>query len=183
MSALEATQSKSASARLVQAAALVVTFGLLLTATRLAPAEAGVVGTVAGLGFLLLAGTLTSELIEALGIPHLTGYLLAGVLAGPDVLALIDRATLAQLGPVNTLALSLIALAGGAELHIELLRSTARSLATGEGSAFSGAGSSMVVFLRQRCWHGRRAVSKMPCSCFAQAHKQRRSLEGCCRAF
>jgi len=129
MSALEATQSKSASARLVQAAALVVTFGLLLTATRLAPAEAGVVGTVAGLGFLLLAGTLTSELIEALGIPHLTGYLLAGVLAGPDVLALIDRATLAQLGPVNTLALSLIALAGGAELHIELLRSTARSLA------------------------------------------------------
>lgn len=121
--------SKTFGTRMVQAAALVVVFGLLLTATRLAPAEAGVVGTVAGLGFLLLAGTLTSELIEVLGIPHLTGYLFAGILAGPDVLALIDRGTLAQLGPVNTLALSLIALAGGAELHVDLLRATARSLA------------------------------------------------------
>jgi Kef-type K+ transport system membrane component KefB len=128
MSATSAASSKTFGTRMVQAAALIVVFGLLLTATRLAPAEAGVVGTVAGLGFLLLAGTLTSELIELLGIPHLTGYLLAGVLAGPDVLALIDRATLAQLGPVNTLALSLIALAGGAELHIDLLRKTARSL-------------------------------------------------------
>ncbi len=120
--------SKTLGTRMVQAAALIVVFGLLLTATRLAPAEAGVVGTVAGLGFLLLAGTLTSELVELLGVPHLTGYLLAGVLAGPDVLALIDRATLAQLGPLNTLALSLIALAGGAELHIDLLRKTARSV-------------------------------------------------------
>ena len=119
---------KTAGTRVVQAAALVVVFGLLLTATRLAPNEAGIVGTVAGLGFLLLAGTLTSELIEVFGIPHLTGYLIAGMLAGPDALGLIDRPTLAQLGPLNTLALSLIALAGGAELHIELLRKTARSV-------------------------------------------------------
>ncbi len=129
MSESVAPAPKSLSTRMVQAAALVVIFGLVLLATRTAPSSRPVVDTIAGLGFLLLAGTLTSELLERFGIPHLTGYLLAGVLAGPNVFALIDGGTIGRLGPVNSLALSLIALAGGAELHVELVKRVWRSLA------------------------------------------------------
>jgi Kef-type K+ transport system membrane component KefB len=87
--------------------------------------------TIAAIGFLLLAGTLTSELIEPLGLPHLTGYLVAGVAAGPHVLRLVDEQTVKSLSPVNTLALALIALAGGAELEFSAMRRAARSLAWG----------------------------------------------------
>ena len=47
----------------------------------------------------------------------------------PHVLHLVDHQTVEQLSPVNTLALALIALAGGVELRIETLRSVAKSLA------------------------------------------------------
>lgn len=129
MSAGEVAGPKSITTRIVQAAALIVVFALLLLATRLAPDSHSVVGTVAGLGFLLLAGTLTSELMEVFGLPHVSGYMLAGLVAGPDVLALLDHPTLERLEPVNALALALIALAGGAELEVATLRSSARSIA------------------------------------------------------
>jgi len=114
--------------RVVQALALAVTFGLLFAATRLTPELEGRLGTVAGVGFLLLAGTLLSELLETIGLPHLSGYLLAGIIGGPHVLKLVDHHTVNHLSPVNTLALALIALAGGAELRMTMLRSVARSL-------------------------------------------------------
>lgn len=120
--------NKGAGVRLVQAAALVVVLGVLLLATQVAPETRSVVGTMAGLGVLLLAGTLTSELAEVVGLPHLSGYLLAGVVVGPHVLRLVDVDTVARLQPVNTFTLALIALAGGAELRIAMLRRTWRSL-------------------------------------------------------
>ena len=122
---------KTGGARLVQAAALIVIFGILLAATQLAPASRSVVGTVAGLGFLLLAGTLMSELVETIGLPHLSGYLMAGLIAGPHVLHLVDHDSVERLSVINALALALIAIAGGAELRLEQLRESARSLAWG----------------------------------------------------
>jgi len=85
-------------------------------------------GSIASVGFLLLAGTLASSLLELVGLPHLTGYLLAGALAGPHLLGLVDHQAVADLQPVNALALSLIALAGGAELRLDGLRRGLRSL-------------------------------------------------------
>jgi Kef-type K+ transport system membrane component KefB len=120
--------SKGLGTRLVQALALAVTFGLLFGATRLTPELQGELGTVAGVGFLLLAGTLMSELLETIGLPHLSGYLLAGIVGGPDLLKLVDHHTVDQLSPVNTLALSLISLAGGVELKLSTLRQVAKSL-------------------------------------------------------
>ncbi|HEX5100085.1 MAG TPA: sodium:proton exchanger [Polyangiaceae bacterium] len=114
--------------RLIQAVALAVTFGLLYSATKLAPQLEGELGTVAGVGFLLLAGTLLSELLETIGLPHLSGYLLAGIIGGPDVLHLVDHHTVSALTPVNTLAIAMIALAGGAELRMSTIRGVAKSL-------------------------------------------------------
>jgi Kef-type K+ transport system membrane component KefB len=114
--------------RVAQAAALLVVFGVMFLASRAVPEGEGVSGIITGVGFLLLAGMLASELLEIIGLPHLTGYLLAGAVAGPQVLHLVDHHTVERLAPANTLALSLIALAGGAELRIDLLKKVLRSL-------------------------------------------------------
>ena len=45
---------------------------------RLAPEPPATFEVVTAVGFLLLAATLTSELLENIGLPHLTGYLAAG---------------------------------------------------------------------------------------------------------
>lgn len=120
---------KTLATRAIQLASLLVTFGVLYGVTKVAPELESHLGTVAAIGFLLLAGTLMSELLETIGLPHLSGYLLAGIIGGPHVLHLVDHHTVEELSPVNTLALSLIALAGGAELRVETVRSVARSLA------------------------------------------------------
>ncbi len=113
----------------VARAVLLAGFGALLYfVTRTVPEVHGGLWTITAVGFLLLAGTLTSEILAPLGLPHLTGYLLAGVLAGPHVLRLIDEETVTSLSPINTLSLSLIALSGGAELDLEAMRKSARSL-------------------------------------------------------
>jgi Kef-type K+ transport system membrane component KefB len=85
---------------------------------------------LAAIGFFLLAGALASSLLDVLRLPHLTGYLLVGVVAGPHVLRAVDHQTVADLSIVNSLALSLIALAGGAELRLESVRRGFRSLAS-----------------------------------------------------
>lgn len=119
---------KSALTRVTQALALGVVFALLMFATHNSPRLEDQLGTITAIGFLLLAGTLLSELLETVGLPHLSGYLLAGVVGGPYVLHLVDHATVEQLSPVNTLALALIAIAGGAELRISTLSAVARSV-------------------------------------------------------
>lgn len=121
----------SPATRLVQAAALGVVFLLMLGAARLAPALDGSLGTLSAIGFLLLAGTLMSELLETIGLPHLSGYILAGIIGGPHVLHFVDHVTVERLSPVNTLALALIALAGGAELRVSTLRAVGRSVGYG----------------------------------------------------
>jgi len=109
---------------------LLVAFGaLLFYVTRAVPEVNGGLWMITAIGFLLLAGTLLSELLMPLGLPSLTGYLVAGVVAGPYVLNLVDVQTVKSMSPINTLALALIALAGGAELDLNALRKGVRSLA------------------------------------------------------
>jgi Kef-type K+ transport system membrane component KefB len=115
--------------RLIQASALAVLFAVLYGATRAVPTIQSRVGTIAAVGFLLLSGTLTSELVETVGLPHLSGYLAAGIVAGPHVLRLIDEGSVQDLTSVNALALALIALEGGAHLRLDTLRRGVRSLA------------------------------------------------------
>ncbi len=122
------TAQKGLATRAVQLLALVVSFGVLFALTRLMPEIESRLGTMTAIGFLVLAGTLLSELLEPLKLPHLSGYLLAGIIGGPHVLHLVDHHTVKELSPVNTLALALIALAGGVELRVSTLRSVAKSL-------------------------------------------------------
>jgi Kef-type K+ transport system membrane component KefB len=115
--------------RLLEAGVVLILLALLVAGRRLFPDLDKGVGTIASVGILLLGGTVLANLLELVGLPHLTGYLLAGVVTGPYVLGLVDHRAVEDLTPVNALALSLIALAGGAELQLNSLRSGLRSLA------------------------------------------------------
>lgn len=61
-------------------------------------------------------------------MPLITGYLAAGFLAGPDILGIVTRSAIDQLGFVNQIALAIIALAAGNELVIKEIRSQFRSI-------------------------------------------------------
>jgi Kef-type K+ transport system membrane component KefB len=125
--AARSTQSLALT-RVVQAIGLIVVFAAVFATAHLAPAFEGPFGVISAVGFLLLAGMLASSVLEAAGLPHLTAYILVGVLAGPHGLHLVDHQAVVDLAPVNTLALALIALAGGAELRVPLLIPLRRSL-------------------------------------------------------
>ncbi len=124
--------AKGPGTRLLEIAALAGLFALMLWVERLAgslPGEWQRTGRdLAAIGFLLLAGTLAASLLELLRLPHLTGFLLAGIVAGPHVLHAVGHEAVADLSIVNSLALSLIALAGGAELRLDAVRRGFRSL-------------------------------------------------------
>ena len=114
--------------RAVQFVSLLVVTAVLLGVAKVAPSSSTEAGLAAALGLLLLAGVLCSEVLDVLKLPHLTGYLCAGIAAGPQVLHLIDHNTVEELSEVNTFALALIALAGGLELRLATLREVAKSL-------------------------------------------------------
>jgi Kef-type K+ transport system membrane component KefB len=142
--------------------------------------------TVVSLGLLLLGGSLLAGVAEWIKLPHLSAYLVAGILAGPHLLNWVDTASVHQLEPVNTLALALIALGGGVELRISALRANLRSLVWATiaqssivliaASAVFLALQSQLAFLREMTsvqiaavavlW-GILAVSRSPSACLA----------------
>lgn len=80
------------------------------------------------LGFVLLSAYFLGVLLERLRLPRLTGYLAAGMLTGPYALGWIGETTLAELRVFNGIAVSLIALTAGSELHLPSIRPLARMI-------------------------------------------------------
>ena len=67
-------------------------------------------------GFLILAAYTVGEIVSAVKLPKLVGYLLAGIVFGPSALGTVTHDVILRLGPVNQLAVALIAFLAGAEL-------------------------------------------------------------------
>jgi len=112
--------------------------GVVLLHRYAAPTGADPRGLMA-LGFVILAAYTIGELAEVLKLPHITGYLLAGLLLGPSAAHELSHAfpgalpppfdegilsvrVIDQLSLLDTLALPLIALTAGGELHLDELK-------------------------------------------------------------
>ncbi len=80
------------------------------------------------LGFILLSAYLAGLLCDSLSLPRITGYLLIGVLFGPDLFGFLDEAVQANMNVFVQMAFAFIGLAAGAELRIAELRQRARSV-------------------------------------------------------
>ena len=108
---------------------LCVLAALLFVVQRLAVSPGGGASTLIALGLLIFGGYLTAMVGEAAGFPHVTGYLVAGLVLGPHALDLVSTPIIDQLKPTSSVALGLIALSAGAELDIAMLRRGFRGLA------------------------------------------------------
>ncbi|MFO8044023.1 MAG: cation:proton antiporter, partial [Alkalispirochaeta sp.] len=69
------------------------------------------------LGILLLLGYLVGKLVNRVGLPEITGYIIAGLLVGESVLGVIPHHMGEGLGLVTEVALGLIALTIGGEFY------------------------------------------------------------------
>ena len=96
-----------------------------MAAARSFTAEDGLyVGSSSALavGYLLLSAFFMGSLLKSLHLPRLTGYLLAGMLAGASLLDLIPHEALDNLSVFTGVAVSLIALTAGVELDLRPMR-------------------------------------------------------------
>jgi Kef-type K+ transport system membrane component KefB len=87
------------------------------------------------LGFLLLAAVLAGGFGRHVGLPRITGYLAAGVVAGPEWLGLVRADEMSALRFLSDAAIALIAFAAGGEVKLELLRRHARALTRASAGA------------------------------------------------
>lgn len=125
--------------------------------------------TALAVGFLLLCAYLMGWLAKNLSMPKLTGYLLAGMLAGDSVLALIPEAAAGDLKIFTGVAVSLIALTAGTELEMRTMRPLLRTIGLITGIA----GIGTVVIIAVAAWLMRGQLPFMaelsPSGCIAMA--------------
>ncbi len=84
--------------------------------------------SLATFGFILLAAYTLGQVAANLQLPKITGYIVTGLVFGPQVFNVFSSAVEADLRVVNDLAIGLIALSAGAEMQLSGLRRIARSL-------------------------------------------------------
>lgn len=85
-------------------------------------------GAVIAFGFLLLCAFLAGVGSSGLGLPRITGYLVCGLVIGPDVAGLMTDDMVSAARSVEGIAVALIALTAGGELRVDWLRRRIRRL-------------------------------------------------------
>ena len=73
-------------------------------------------------GFLLLMAFLSARILKMARLPLISGYIVAGIVAGPNVSNLLTDAMVERLRLIDDVALSCIALAAGGALHLPILK-------------------------------------------------------------
>lgn len=109
--------------------------------------DAGLMGAGASMGLLLLGGWLSGLIASQLGVARVTGYLLFGVLVGPDVLGIVPPGEVRYLTLINDLAVALIALTAGGEIRLEFLRESWRRVVSIASSVMLTIGVGIFVLM------------------------------------
>lgn len=79
-------------------------------------------------GIIILTGIVAGKLISYIKLPHITGYLLGGILIGPSVLNLVPHEGFADLRIISEIALGFIAYTIGCEFNISNLKKTGKGV-------------------------------------------------------
>ncbi len=105
--------------------------GLMHAARSFAPdvtVGGGAAGTALACGYLLLSAFLMGSIFKSLRLPRLTGYLVTGILVGPQVMSLVSGAMVSNLQAFNGVATALIALTAGVELDLKAMKPLLKSI-------------------------------------------------------
>jgi Kef-type K+ transport system membrane component KefB len=80
------------------------------------------------LGFILLIGYITGDLVKLIGLPKITGYMIVGLIFGPYFFKLLSIKEVENLDFLNGLALAYISFCAGAELKYGELQKKLKSI-------------------------------------------------------
>lgn len=83
---------------------------------------------VTGFICVLFASDYFGKYLQKFRLPLITGFLLLGMILGPQMIGLIKREAIPNLVFINDLSLAFIAFAAGAELYVKELRSRIKSI-------------------------------------------------------
>lgn len=83
---------------------------------------------MSGFVIIAVASAQIGKIFKKIHLPLITGFLILGLLAGPEVLGLLNTEAVKGLRFINDIALAFIALAVGSELYIKELRSRLYSI-------------------------------------------------------
>ncbi len=78
--------------------------------------------------FIALAAKRIGAFFSQQGLPYITGYLLAGIVAGPFVLNLLPEGTTTTLRYIDEVSLAVIAFVAGSELYLKDLQKRLKSI-------------------------------------------------------
>lgn len=87
-----------------------------------------VLTSLAALGLVTLASREIGGWFRRLGVPLISGFLICGVVAGPDLLALLSRQAVERLRFVDELAIAFIGFVAGSELYLKEFRDRIRPI-------------------------------------------------------
>lgn len=76
-----------------------------------------------------VAANQISRIFQRIRLPLITGLLIIGIIAGPDILGLISPEAVSNLSFINDIAVAFIAFAVGSELYLAEMRSRFKSIA------------------------------------------------------
>ena len=82
-----------------------------------------------GFVWILFAANYFSKFFQKIKLPLITGFIVAGVIAGPYILNLISNTAVEKILFINDFSLAYIAFAAGSELFLKDLRSRLKSIA------------------------------------------------------
>jgi Kef-type K+ transport system membrane component KefB len=99
------------------------------------------------LGFLLLAAPLAGDAAQRIGFPRISGFLAAGILAGPAGVGLVRADEVAALRFLFDAAVALIAFAAAAGVPLRLVRQHGRALARATAGAVGGPLLAVAIFV------------------------------------
>lgn len=102
-------------------------------------------GVTLAVGFLLIAALQAGHIVAWMKMPQLTGYIIAGLIAGPELLGFISARSLESLALVKGVSVGLIALLAGCELNFKRLRP--RLPAVGTYGLASLAAAGLLLFI------------------------------------
>jgi Kef-type K+ transport system membrane component KefB len=127
---------------------LALVAGLVASARSFVPeGVTGDGGAMLALGFVLLAALQAGHIFGALGLPHLTGFLLCGAFFGPEVMRLLTPDMVSDLALVKRVAVAMIAMSAGCELNLKKLRPRLRVVGATAAYGFLIAGGMLFAFI------------------------------------
>lgn len=102
------------------------------------------------IGVVLIIGLIGGKLASRVKLPSVTGYILIGLFIGPSVTNIITKELIQSVQFINHLALGILAISIGMELHRYVFRKFGKTLMTvalGEGMLTFGIVSTLIYLL------------------------------------